>query len=102
MPLTLIDANGAVVSTTLTASDGSYSFVNLTPGQYRLRVGKAAGLCMLTAKDRFGNALDNVDSDASPLTFMSDVFTLAPGQALNNLAVGFLNKRCIYLPIVIK
>ena len=41
--VTLLDAGGATVASTITAADGTYAFTGLTPGQYRVEFTAPAG-----------------------------------------------------------
>ena len=43
VPVDLVDANGNVVATTTTAANGTYSFIDVPPGDYTLRFGTPSG-----------------------------------------------------------
>ncbi|MFT8246903.1 SdrD B-like domain-containing protein, partial [Roseomonas sp. BN140053] len=81
----LLDADGAVVSTTTTGTGGTYNFAGLAPGQYQVQFTAPAGTAF-TAQDQGGN--DALDSDANPSTGRSPLFTVVSGQAVNNVAAG--------------
>ncbi len=54
-------ADGAAIATTTTAANGSYSFVNLTPGNYIVGVIIPAGYAMVTING--GDPDNNIDND---------------------------------------
>ncbi len=81
----LLDAAGGVVDSTVTAGDGSYQFVGVVPGGYRVRFVAPAGFG-LTAKDQGGD--DTVDSDAFVLTGRTEVFSVVSGDVIDSVDAG--------------
>ncbi len=81
----LLDANNNVLRTTYSASDGSYSFIAVAAGTYRVKF--SAPGAQFTARD-VGD--DNSDSDADPSTGMTDVFFLGEGETNNSIDAGLL------------
>ncbi|MCC7336145.1 MAG: carboxypeptidase regulatory-like domain-containing protein [Pirellulaceae bacterium] len=73
--MTLLDASGVVVATTLTDSSGNYSFSNLRPGQYSVRETQPAGYYQGGQKAGSGGG------DASLQDVISKII-LAPGVQL--------------------
>jgi uncharacterized repeat protein (TIGR01451 family) len=75
--VTLYDANGAVVATTVTDTNGSYLFRNLVPGGYTVGFsGIPTGFVFTTPNQ----GADTFDSDADPQTGRTGTITLVPGQ----------------------
>jgi hypothetical protein len=71
----LLDASGLVLQTTSTALDGTYSFANVTVGQYRVKFVQAP-----SSEDEFtvanAGSDDNMDSDVTdPANGTTDLFT---------------------------
>ncbi|MCA9157434.1 MAG: carboxypeptidase regulatory-like domain-containing protein, partial [Planctomycetales bacterium] len=73
--MTLLDASGVVVATTLTDSSGNYRFSNLRPGQYSVRETQPAGYYQGGQKAGSGGG------DASLQDIISKI-SLAPGAQL--------------------
>lgn len=81
--------NGVVSSTTVTDADGLYSFTGLTPGtsySYSVGFAKPAGYTATSANQ--GND-DANDSDADPLTGLTQSITLANGAFNPTIDAGF-------------
>ncbi len=87
VPVDLLDGAGAVVASTTTAGDGSYSFSNVAPGDYRVRF-TPSGIYGLTATDQGAN--DNVDSDANAATGETALFTVISGDTINSVDAGLV------------
>lgn len=90
--VTLLDRRYAEISTTTTAADGSYGFTGQYPTEYSLR--------FLTPPGFAGSPIDQgtddlLDSDASPSTRLTEVFTLSPGQHDGSRDAG------MYQPVLI-
>ena len=73
----LLGADGTVVATTTTASDGTYRFENLRPGDYQVRVTPPTGF-IVSDPDQGGN--DALDSDVSIATGTTSTITLVSGE----------------------
>ncbi|MBK8685660.1 MAG: carboxypeptidase regulatory-like domain-containing protein [Bacteroidetes bacterium] len=80
--VTLYNNAGEPISTTITNSNGIYSFCSLTPGTYSVGFSKPIGYIL--SPDNQGSD-DGADSDADPITGMSSTVTLLPGD--NNLSL---------------
>ncbi len=85
--VTLLDGANAVVDTTTTDAAGEYLFDNLTPGNYKVSFSAPTGFDF-TSANQGGN--DAVDSDADPLTGMTQVVTLAAGESNLTLDAGLV------------
>jgi fimbrial isopeptide formation D2 family protein/uncharacterized repeat protein (TIGR01451 family) len=84
--VTLYDATGGVVTTTITGADGYYQFNDLIPGDYSIGV-LPAGFTA-TPRNANGNASEATDSDVLN-TGRSDVFNLESGESEQRLDAGF-------------
>jgi len=82
----LLDAAGATVATTVSGADGTYAFSGIRPGGYQVEFVAPAG-SVFAPQDRGTD--DTADSDASPATGRTPLFTLASGGTVGNLAAGF-------------
>lgn len=69
-----------------TNSDGSYLFTNLTAGNYRVYFETPTGY-MVTPKGQGGN--NALDSDADPLTKLSDIILIGHDTNVSNVDAGF-------------
>lgn len=76
--VTLLDTNNAALASTVTASDGSYAFQDLEPGDYRLRFALPAASWHFVAANQGTD--DAIDSDANPADGLTPLITLASGQ----------------------
>ncbi|MBO0934906.1 SdrD B-like domain-containing protein, partial [Fibrella aquatilis] len=80
--------NGSAVATTTTDATGLYSFTGLTPGAanvYQVGFAKPAGLEATSANVGF----DGLDSDADPITGLSQTLTLTSGENNTSVDAGF-------------
>ncbi|UPY37766.1 SdrD B-like domain-containing protein [Sediminicoccus sp. KRV36] len=82
----LLNAAGAVISTTVTNTNGNYSFANLLPGTYSVTF-VAPGGTVFTGRD-LGN--DALDSDANATNGSTSQITLTSGQTNNTRDAGLL------------
>ena len=82
----LYDGEGNLVGTMFTDADGNYLFENLYPGEYYLDFGTPDGFDP-TFQDQGGN--DATDSDADPVTGLTIVTTLDPGESDLSWDAGF-------------
>ena len=71
-------ADGAAISTTVTAGGGLYLFTGLAAGNYFVQFLPPGGQ-LITTRDVGVN--DTIDSDADPVTGLTVVFPLAAGQS---------------------
>jgi hypothetical protein len=86
--VTLYDAAGNVIGTTVSDASGNYKFSNLPAGSYRVGFTLPAGF-VFSGKDLGGN--DNTDSDVntSGVNFgRTDLVTLAAGEQKTNVDAG--------------
>jgi len=84
--VTLYRADGSTVGSTTTAADGSYSFTNLPPGEYRLRFTDIPSGLTFSPADSSGD--DTTDSDVTATNGETDVFALLSGQSDTNRDAG--------------
>lgn len=78
VPVTLLDANGAVFATTYTGSNGNYSFLRLPYGHYRVLV-SLWGVEQFVQPNYGGNQFDGTDSDVDA-DGSSDEFEVTPAN----------------------
>jgi hypothetical protein len=83
----LTDASGQVVSAAAAAS--GMAFGNLVPGTYRMAM-TVRGDFALTLRNRGHQGDESRDSDFDPVTGLSDVFTVAPGETLAGPGAGLV------------
>ncbi|MEZ4707418.1 MAG: SdrD B-like domain-containing protein [Caldilineaceae bacterium] len=77
----LYDSTDTLISTTVTLGDGSYSFINLIPGDYYVDFAPPAGYVISPQDVDDGNANpDARDSDIDPITGQTIITTLDPGE----------------------
>ncbi|WP_458098530.1 SdrD B-like domain-containing protein [Roseomonas sp. WA12] len=81
----LLDSSGALVTSTTTASDGTYNFSSLVPGTYQVEFVAPNGT-VFTAQDQGNN--DALDSDAAPGTGRTASITVPSGAAIANVSAG--------------
>ena len=72
----LLDTSDAVLLTTATDVNGNYSFINVTPGSYKVQFVKPAGFNFTTPNI----GADATDSDADTVTGMTGVFAVVAGE----------------------
>lgn len=82
----LYDSNGIPVGSTTTAEDGSYSFANLLPGNYKVQFEKPKNY-EFTASAQGGDTAK--DSDPG-IDGMTQVITLASGRIERTIAAGLV------------
>lgn len=73
----LFDKNSNLITTTTTGVLGEYSFTNIQPGDYYLKLAVPAHYT-ISEKNQWGD--DSKDSDVDASTLKTDVFTLTEGQ----------------------
>jgi len=88
----LLNAAGAVVSTTTTNTTGNYLFSNLTPANYAVQVVAPTGY-RYTSKDLGTN--DATDSDVDATTGKTGNYTLASGQSNLTADAGLVQQARI-------
>ncbi|WP_295045377.1 SdrD B-like domain-containing protein [uncultured Paracoccus sp.] len=82
----LLNAAGAVIATTTTAADGSYSFGNLKAGDYSVEFPKTVNGLVLVDANVGGD--DTIDSDANPTTGRTGTISLTLGQVSSDNDAG--------------
>ena len=70
----VLDSNGSTVDATTSDANGNYSFSNVAAGSYRIRVTNLPGGYQFVSRNQ--GASDEVDSDISPNSGLSDLFTI--------------------------
>lgn len=94
----LLDSSDAVLATTTTApitstpSDGKYTFTDLIPGTYRIRIVSPSGTSVVP--QNIGSDEVN-DSDISPSTNHTGDIIISFAQLLTNVDGGFFNPSTI-------
>lgn len=86
--VTLTDGSGNFIADQNTAPDGSYLFTGLDAGDYKVTFSNIPSGYVFTQHNVGGD--DSIDSDADPLTGMSHVVTLAPGDEDLTLDAGIV------------
>jgi hypothetical protein len=77
----LLDATGYFVASTTTLNDGTYSFENVAPGDYRIQFEKPFGYNFVDANQ---GSDETADSDVTdPFTGTTDLFTYSGGTNLD-------------------
>ncbi len=89
--VTLYDAASNVVGVTTSAVSGAYEFPNLAPGAYFVGFAPPAGYRSTVAD----TGADATDSDASPATGLTGIYTLAYGQTDLTVDAGFLRAAAL-------
>ena len=82
----LLNTDFEILASTISSDDGSYVFTNLPPDQYILNFVLPEGFDyspINAVVDR------TIDSDADPLTGMTEVITLNSGQVIEDYDAGF-------------
>ncbi len=82
----LLDADGNVIATTTTDSDGNYLFGNLPPGDYVVEFVPPPGRTFTIANA----GADGSDSDANPTTGRTGVITLGLGEDIPTVFAGVI------------
>ena len=88
----LLNAAGNVVATTATTGNGSYSFADVAPGQYRVEFVAPAG-SLFTRRDQGDN--EARDSDVNPANGLSAPFTVTSAGSGAEIGAG------LYAPVSI-
>lgn len=83
--VTLLDADGNAVATTITAADGSYFFAGLEAGSYTVRFEATDGRIF---SDRDVGGDDSVDSDVEPATGQTGTIVVEAGADVTDVDVG--------------
>lgn len=89
--VTLLNAAGAVIATTVTDKDGLYKFVNLANGTYSVQFSNLPAGFNFSGKDLGGN--DNADSDADPVTGRTGTYVISGGNANLTVDAGIFSTR---------
>ncbi len=86
----LLNASGGVVDTFVTAADGKYSFTNLAPGNYQVRVTRPVGTSIVPVTPNVGDD-DAIDSDGNGTgaTVVSGFIPLGPAKTNNTVDFGW-------------
>jgi uncharacterized surface anchored protein len=84
--VTLYDNTGTPVTSTITTPDGAYIFTNVTPGDYTIGFDNIPDGMEFTQE--VGTATDNTNSNADPITGITDAFTVTPGSYNPSIDAG--------------
>jgi hypothetical protein len=86
----LLDDQGSVIGTTVSDSNGAYTFADLVAGDYQVEFQTPAGY-VVTYKNRGSD--DTVDSDLDVVTGRTEVFNLSSGELNDSLDGGMISER---------
>jgi protocatechuate 3,4-dioxygenase beta subunit len=89
--VTLLDAAGLPIRSTVTDKDGLYKFVNLADGTYTVQFGNLPAGFSFSPKDLGGN--DATDSDADPTTGKTGTYTISGGNSNMTVDAGIYSTR---------
>jgi SdrD B-like domain len=89
--VSLLDASGNVIRTTVTDKDGAYKFVNLADGIYSVQFSNLPAGFVFSPKDLGGN--DANDSDADPATGRTGTYTITGGATNLTVDAGIYSTR---------
>jgi hypothetical protein len=89
--VSLLDAAGNVIRTTITDKDGAYKFINLTDGIYSVQFDNLPAGFVFSPKDLGGN--DSNDSDADPATGKTGNYTITGGATNLTVDAGIYSTR---------
>ncbi|GAB0120108.1 hypothetical protein Acid7E03_41800 [Acidisoma sp. 7E03] len=81
-------SGSAIVATTTTTANGTYTFSNVTAGTYTVKVVAPAGLTYSATEHASGNPL--LDNDVNPKTGLSDSFTVVAHQMTTGVNAGLV------------
>ena len=91
----LQDANGNTLQTTLTDENGRYSFtIDAPDGLYRVMFSTPSGF-EPTGQSGIPSDDGGDDSDNDPLTSMTDLFPVNPGDNISTIDAGFIKASAI-------
>lgn len=82
----LLNAGGTVITSAVTAADGSYSFTGLDAGQYSVRFPTVVDGKILVVADQGGD--DTIDSDANQTTGQTGSVTVVAGETTRDVDAG--------------
>ncbi|HSA19212.1 MAG TPA: SdrD B-like domain-containing protein, partial [Kiritimatiellia bacterium] len=84
----LLDAGENIIATNLTDANGLYLFENLAPGTYRVQFDLTSLPPRHHPTIKTGNLLDAGNSDADPLTGLTEAITLTAGMQVREVDFG--------------
>ncbi len=85
VPVQLMDCGSNVLATTTTDANGSYLFINVAPGDYRIAFSAPAGSYFTSLHQ--GDSIEN-DSDAEPASGLTDCLRIVSGQTNRTVDAG--------------
>ncbi|MBD3825211.1 MAG: calcium-binding protein, partial [Epsilonproteobacteria bacterium] len=88
--VTLYQADGTKVATTVSDSQGKYKFINLIPGNYYLIFSDLPVSYQVTTQD---TTTDTTDSDVDPTTLRTETFSLEEGDYDLRWDMGIYNNQ---------
>lgn len=89
--VSLLNASGAVIATTVTDGSGLYKFAGLADGTYSVKFSNLPAGFSFSPKDLGGN--DNTDSDADPVTGVTGTYTISGGNSNMTVDAGIYSTR---------
>ncbi len=93
----LLSKDGILKAATVTNASGAYTFTNLPPGQYMIKVVPPSGYTIGPYKADLDN---NIDSDVNPINGRSELLFLFSGQEINDIDAA-LSTECQYIADII-
>ena len=79
--------DGKLIASQTTSAGGFYSFANLAPGSYRIKVVPPAGMALSPA---FSGSTRSKDSNISPETSTTGCLTMTTGQVRTWVDAGIV------------
>ncbi|MBK7434709.1 MAG: carboxypeptidase regulatory-like domain-containing protein [Chitinophagaceae bacterium] len=89
--VSLLNAAGTVINTTVTDGNGLYKFVNLADATYSVKFSNLPAGFSFSPKDLGGN--DATDSDADPATGITGTYVIAGGNSNMTVDAGIYSTR---------
>ena len=83
----LQSCDGTLIATQTTSAGGFYSFTNLDPGSYQIKVVPPAGMALSPA---FSGSARSKDSNVTPETLTTGCLTMSSGQTRAWVDVGII------------
>ena len=90
--ISLIDSLGNEVLATTTDENGAYSFTNIVPDTYTVKVTLPTGAALTVVN---AGSDDTLDSEFSAVTCMSPVITVTNGSVISEIDAGIIYNAAI-------
>ncbi len=89
----LMDAAGTILANTTTDANGVYQFTGLTPGSYKVQFSNYPAGYQPTLANAGGNSQESLDSDADPVSGITNIVTLLAGEYNQDLDAGIFTLK---------